>query len=68
MKIDENFEDEQLQYDINTGAAKISVLSSGKIDKYESVICEEILPQVISERRLDPEIMNEPENIKEHYF
>ena len=35
MKIDENFEDEQLQYDINTGAAKISVLSSGKIDKYE---------------------------------
>ena len=68
MKIDENFENEQLQYDINTAAAKISVLSSGKIDKYEYLIDEEILPQVISQRRLDPEIMNEPENIKEHYF
>ena len=60
MKIDENFENEQLQYDINTTAAKISVLSSGKIDKYEYLIDEEILPQVISQRRLDPEIMNEP--------
>ena len=68
MKIDENFENEQLQYDINTAAAKISALSSGKIDKYEYLIDEEILPQVISQRRLDPEIMNEPENIKEHYF
>ena len=68
MKIDGNFENEQLQYDINTAAAKISVLSSGKIDKYEYLIDEEILPQVISQRRLDPEIMNEPENIKEHYF
>ena len=68
MKIDENFENEQLQYDINTAAAKISVLSSGKIDKYGYLIDEEILPQVISQRRLDPEIMNEPENIKEHYF
>ena len=68
MKIDENFENEQLQYDINTAAAKISVLSSGKIEKYECLIDEEILPQVISQRRLDPEIMNEPENIKEHYF
>ena len=68
MKIDENFENEQLQYDINTAAAKISILSSGKIDKYEYLIDEEILPQVISQRRLDPEIMNEPENIKEHYF
>ena len=68
MKIDENFENEQLQYDINTTAAKISVLSSGKIDKYEYLIDEEILPQVISQQRLYPEIMNEPENIKEHYF
>ena len=68
MKIDENFENEQLQYDINTTAAKISVLSSGKIDKYEYLKDEEILPQVISQRRLDPEVMNEPENIKEHYF
>ena len=27
--------DEKLQYDINREAAKISSLSSGKIDKYE---------------------------------
>ena len=36
--------DEKLQYDINRGAAKISVLSSGKIDIYEYLIGEEIIP------------------------
>ena len=36
--------DEKLQYDINREAAKISVLSSGKIDKYEYLTGEEILP------------------------
>ena len=30
-----NLSDEKLQYDINRKAAKISVLSSGKADKYE---------------------------------
>ena len=35
---------ENLQYDINRGAAKISALSSGKIDKYEYLAGEEILP------------------------
>ena len=34
---------ENLQYDINRGAAKISALSSGKIDKYEYLAGEEIL-------------------------
>ena len=34
MKIDDKIKDEKLQYDINRDAAKISVLSSGKIDKY----------------------------------
>ena len=33
-----------LQYDINKQAAKISALSSGKIDKYEYLTGEEILP------------------------
>ena len=33
-----------LQYDINREAAKISALSSGKIDKYEYLAGEEILP------------------------
>ena len=35
--------DEKLQYDINREAAKISALSSGKIDKYEYLAGEEIL-------------------------
>ena len=33
-----------MQYDINREAANISVLSSGKIDKYEYLIVEEIFP------------------------
>ena len=36
--------DEKLQYDINREAAKISALSSGKIDKYGDLTGEEILP------------------------
>ena len=35
MTIDDNIRDEKLQHDINREEAKISVLSSGKIDKYE---------------------------------
>ena len=35
MNIDDQIKDEKLQYDINREAAKISALSSGKIDKYE---------------------------------
>ena len=35
MKIDGKIRDEKLQYDINREAAKISALSSVKIDKYE---------------------------------
>ena len=33
-----------MQYDINSEVANISVLSSGKIDKYEYLIVEEIFP------------------------
>ena len=36
MIIDDKIRDEKLQYDINRETAKISVLSSGKVDKYES--------------------------------
>ena len=36
MTIENQIRDEKLQCDINREAAKISVLSSGKIDKYES--------------------------------
>ena len=34
----------KMQYDINRKAVKISVLSSGKIDKYEYLAGEKILP------------------------
>ena len=44
MTIDEKTRDENLQYDINREAAKISPLSSGKIDKYEYLTDEEMLP------------------------
>ena len=36
--------DEKLHYDINRKASKISALSLGKINKYECLTCEEILP------------------------
>ena len=44
MTIEDQIKDEKLQYDINREAAKISALSSGKIDKYEYFTGEEILP------------------------
>ena len=44
MTIDDKIKDEKLQYDIKREAAKISALSSGKIDKYEYLTGEEILP------------------------
>ena len=44
MTIEEQIRDKKLQYDINRETAKISALSSGKIDKYEHLTGEEILP------------------------
>ena len=44
MTIEEQIKNEKLHYDINREAAKISALSSGKIDKYEYLTGEEILP------------------------
>ena len=44
MTIEDQIKDEKLQYDSNREAAKISALSSGKIDKYEYLTGEEILP------------------------
>ena len=43
MTINDQIRDEKLQYDINTEAAKISALSSGKIHKYEYLIGEDVL-------------------------
>ena len=44
MTIEDQIRDEKLQYDINREVAKISLLSSGKTDKYEYLTGEEILP------------------------
>ena len=44
MTIEDQIKDEKLQYDINREAAKISTLSSGKIEQYEYLTGEEIFP------------------------
>ena len=55
MIIDDQIRDEKLQYGINREAAKISAWSSNKIDKYEYLTGEEILPsnkkQIIEKAR-----------------
>ena len=50
MTIDDKIRDVKLQYDINREAEKVSALSSRKIDKYENLTGEEILPP--DQRRL----------------
>ena len=56
MIIDDQIRDEKLQYDINREAAKISALSSGKVDKYEYFTGKGILPsnqqQIIEQAKL----------------
>ena len=44
MTIDDKIRDVKLQDDINREAAKILALSSGKIDKYEYLAGEEMIP------------------------
>ena len=44
MIIEDKIRDEKLQHDINRKAAKISALSSRKIDKYEYLTGREIVP------------------------
>ena len=44
MTINHQIRDEKLQYNINWEAAKISVLSSAKIHKYEYLTGADILP------------------------
>ena len=48
MTLEYQIRDEKLQYDIDREAAKISALSSGKIDKYEYLTGEDILPLINS--------------------
>ena len=44
MAIDDKIKDEKLPYSVKKGAAEISALSSGKVDKYEYLTGEEIFP------------------------
>ena len=44
MTIEDQIRDKILQYDVNREVAKISALSSGKIDKYECLTGEERSP------------------------
>ena len=44
MATEDQIRDKKLEYNINREAAKISALSAGKIDKYEYLTDEEILP------------------------
>ena len=44
MTINDRIRDENLQYDLNREASKISALSSGNIHKYEYLTGEDILP------------------------
>ena len=44
MTTDNKIKDEKLEHDINREEAKISALFSSKIDKYEYLTDEEILP------------------------
>ena len=55
MTINDKIRDEKPQYDMNSEAAKISALSYGKIDKYQYLTGEEILP---SNQRQTIEEMN----------
>ena len=56
MTTDDQIRDEKLQFNINREAAKISSLSSGKINKYKYLTGEEILPsnqkQIIQQAKL----------------
>ena len=55
MTTEDQIKDEKLQYDINRETAKISALSSGKLDKYEYLTGGEILlsnqPQIIEQAK-----------------
>ena len=75
MAIDDKIKDEKLQYDINREAGKTSALSSGKIDKYEYLTGEEILPsnqrQIIEQAKfayspLEKDFEKQTKTIEEH--
>ena len=60
MTIDDQIKDEKLQYDINRESANITTLSSGKIDKYEYLTGEEILPSIQKQITEQPKFTYSP--------
>ena len=67
MISDDKIRDKKLQYAINRGAAKMSALSSGKIDKHECLTSEEILPccrsRIIKQAKFNYSPLKEPQTI-----
>ena len=72
MTIDDQIRDERLPYDINREAAKISALSSGKINKYEYLTGEEILSsnqkQIIEQAKFTYSPFRKPLKNKQKQF
>ena len=62
MTIDDKIRDEKLQYDINREAAKISALSFTKIDKYENLTSEEIVP--LNQRKISLDMLFQKKLLK----
>ena len=60
MTIDDQIKGEKLQYDINRKSANITALSSGKIDKYEYLTGEEILPSIQKQITEQPKFTYSP--------
>ena len=61
LKIDDKIKDEELKYDTNREAAKIFSLSSVKIDKYEYLTADDIIPS-------DQSKMTEQANLTYYLF
>ena len=62
MTIEDKIRDEKLPYDINREEPKISALSSGKIDKYQYLTNEKILPS--NQRRMFEQLILLLEKLK----
>ena len=58
MTIDDKIKDENLQYDVNKEAAKMSPLLSGKVNKYEFLTGEEILQFIKVEQQKELSLQN----------
>ena len=58
MTTDDKIKDENLQYDVNKEAAKMSPLLSGKVNKYEFLTGEEILKFIKVEQQKELSLQN----------